>query len=120
MAEEKSFNIPLRKEFQKSPKYKRSKKAVSAIRQFLQKHMKSNDVKIGKGINLKIWERGIKNPPHHIKVTALKDDKGVVTAELFGIKKQQDKTKEKAKPEEKKKADKTETKKEASSKESKK
>ena len=48
--------------------------------------MKTEEIRIGKSINLKIWEHGIKNPPHKLKITVTKDDKGVVTAELFGIK----------------------------------
>lgn len=83
---ERTYNIPLRKEFLKVPKYKRAKKTVKAIKEFLVKHMKSEDVRIGKHLNLKVWEHGMRNPPHHVKVTAIKDDKGVVRAELFGIK----------------------------------
>ena len=88
---ERTYNIPLRKEFQKVPRYKKSKKAVTALRQFLSKHMKSDNIKIGKEINEKIWNHGIKNPPHHVKVTVTKDDKGEVKAELFGMKKKEDK-----------------------------
>ena len=45
---ERLYNVPLRKEFLKVPKYKRSKKAVTALKQFLSKHMKSDKVKVGK------------------------------------------------------------------------
>ncbi len=85
MALERIYNVPLRKEFMKAPKYKRAKKAVTALKQFLMKHMKSTDVKIGRRLNLAIWEKGIKNPPHHIKVNAFKDDSGIVKAELEGF-----------------------------------
>ena len=85
MAEERTFIIPLRKEFQKAPKYKRAKKAVTALREYLIKHMRNKNVLIGPKVNLKIWERGIKNPPHHVKVTAYEDKEGVVRAELFGF-----------------------------------
>jgi large subunit ribosomal protein L31e len=79
---EREYNIPLRREFQKVPCYKRAKKAVKAAKEFLVKHMKSEDVKLGKHLNEKIWERGIKNPPHHVLVVATKDDQGKVYAEL--------------------------------------
>ena len=36
---ERTYNVPLRKEWLKVPKYKRAKKAVTALRQFLVKHM---------------------------------------------------------------------------------
>ena len=85
---ERVYNVPLRKEFLKVPRWKRTKKAVAALRQFLSRHMKSEDVRISKELNEKLWDNGIKNPPHHVKVTVKKDDKGVVRAELFGEKKE--------------------------------
>ena len=81
---ERTYNVPLRREWLKVPKYKRAKKASIALRQFLARHMKSDNVKIGAFLNMKVWEHGIQNPPHHVKVVAQKDSKGVVTAELEG------------------------------------
>lgn len=81
MAEETQFTIPLRKEFSKAPSYKRSEKAIKAIREFIERHMKTDNVKIGKNLNLKIFERGRKNPPPRIKVKAVKEDK-LVRVEL--------------------------------------
>ena len=86
MASERTYIIPLRKEWLKSQKYKRSKKAMAALKEFLAKHMKSANVKIGNNLNLKIWEHGIKNPPHKVKVSVIKEDDGTVKAELFGFK----------------------------------
>jgi large subunit ribosomal protein L31e len=119
---ERVYNVPLRKEWLKVPKYRRAKKALTALKQFLAKHMKADisNVKIEKYANLKVWERGMKNPPHHIKVIAKKDDTGVVRAELEGApvekkkeipkkaekkpaEKKPEEKKPKAKPEEKKK-----------------
>jgi len=112
---ERIYNIPLRKEWIKAPKYKKGKKAVKAAREFLQKHMKSNDVKIGKYLNMHILKHGMKNPPHHVKVTATKDDKGVVKAEIVGapvVKTKEEKKKVKEKKEKaKEKPEKAETKK---------
>src|SRR3989344_6254936 len=85
MAElERTFTIPLRKEWLKAPKYKRAKRTISAVRDFLARHMKPVELKLGKYLNLEVWKHGIKNPPSRIRVTAKKDDKGVVVAELFG------------------------------------
>lgn len=101
---ERTYNVPLRKEYMKAPRWKRTQKAVVALQQFLSKHMKSEDVKIGKEINELLWLHGIKNPPHHVKIIATKDDKGVVKAELFDVEKK------KSKEDRKKKEKKTETK----------
>lgn len=95
---ERTYNIPLRKEFQKAPPYKRAKKAITAVREFLVKHMKSSDINLGTHLNQEIWSRGIKNPPHHIKVSVTKDEKGKVMAELVGAPKPAPKAENKAKP----------------------
>jgi len=70
---ERLYTIPLRKEFSKAPNYKRTSRAIKAIRQFIQKHMKCENVKIGKYLNLEMWKHGRKNPPPRIKVKAVKE-----------------------------------------------
>jgi len=95
---ERSYVIPLRRETLKSPPFKKANKAVRTIREFISKHMKSGDVAIGKYLNLDIWKHGAKNPPHKVKVTASKDDKGKVLVELFGAPKEVPKVEEKKKP----------------------
>lgn len=89
---ERIYNIPLRKEFRKAPKYKRAMKSIKAVREFLQRHMKCDKVLIGSSINLKIHEHGRKNVCHHINVKAQKDkvkvkgkDVEVVRAELANV-----------------------------------
>ncbi len=85
---ERTYTIPLRREWLKSPKHRRSKKAVKAVREFLAKHMKVelSEVKIGKNLNEDVWKHGIKNPPCRIKVNVIKEDSGIVFAELIGHK----------------------------------
>ncbi len=92
---ERTYTVPLRKEYMKVPRWKRTRKAVFALRQFLSKHMKSDDVKLGSLLNQHMWKHGGKNPPHHVKVTVTKDEKGVVGAELFGAVKEAPKKEEK-------------------------
>ena len=108
---ERTYNVPLRKEWLKAPKYRRAKKAGRALKEFLARHMKTDieNVKIGNYANLKIWERGIRNPPHHIKVNVKKDDEGIVRAEIVGAPvekpKEEKKTKKEMTDREKKKAE---------------
>jgi len=85
MAIERTYVVPLRRGFLKSPRYKRAKKAVNTLRAFLVRHMKSEDVRILSELNVAIWHHGIKNPPSRVKINVKKDDKGVVTAQLFGV-----------------------------------
>ena len=79
---ERAYNVPLRMEFLKAPKWRRTEKAVKALKEFIAKHMKSEDVRLGRYANKLLWENGIKNPPHHIKVNAVKDNEGIVRVEL--------------------------------------
>src|SRR3990167_2289697 len=82
---ERVYNVPLRKEYMKAHNWKRTPKAVKALREFISKHMKSENVVIEKYANQLLWKNGIKNPPHHIKVNAVKDDKGKVMVELVDL-----------------------------------
>ena len=82
---EREYIIPLRREFLKVPKYKRAKKAVTALKQFLSKHMKCPVVKVGPELNKLVWKRGIKYPPHHVKVKAIRTGDNEVLAEVSGV-----------------------------------
>lgn len=102
MALERIYIIPLRKEWEKVPRYRRAKKAVKAVREFLVRHMKLYDrdlrkVKIGRWLNMYLWQRGIKKPPVRVKVKAVKDDSGIVRVELADLPKKALREKEKEK-----------------------
>ncbi len=79
---EREYNVPLRKKCGLVPKYKRTNKAVKTLREFLAKHMKSDNIKLGKYINLRLWKHGARVPPHHLSVVAKKDEEGTVFAEM--------------------------------------
>ncbi len=83
MAEEKIFTIPLRKAF-RSERTTRAKKAMSLIKDFLERHMKAEEIKIGKSINDSVWSRGIQKPPRRVRIHATKEG-DVVFAELLGV-----------------------------------
>lgn len=78
---EQIYVIPLR-DVKRAPRWKRSNKAVKDIRAFLAKHMKSEDVKLDRSINEKVWDRGSEKPPRKIRVRAMKFEDGQVQAEL--------------------------------------
>jgi large subunit ribosomal protein L31e len=75
---ERIYVIPLRKEINKVAIYRKTEKAIKAIKQFIVRHMKIRDrdlkkVKIDKYLNEAMWLRGIKNPVTKIKVKAIKE-----------------------------------------------
>ena len=79
---EREYVIPLRKEWLKVPYYKRTRKAVMAIKKFVARHMKIQDrdlskVKLDVYLNNEIWFRGNKNPPARVKVKVVKEGDNV-------------------------------------------
>ncbi len=81
MPEERIYVIPLR-DAKQAPHPKRAKRAAKIVREFLKKHMKSDEIKIDIKLNSKIWERGAKHPPSKVRVKAVKQDDGSVEASL--------------------------------------
>ncbi len=86
---EREYIIPLKREIMKVPRYKRTPKAVKAVKQFIAKHMHVIErdvkkVKIDKYLNQQLWFRGIQNPPTKIKVKAVKQG-DIVRVELVDI-----------------------------------
>jgi large subunit ribosomal protein L31e len=110
---EKVYVIPLRRAF-RSPRTKRAAKAIRVVRAFLQQHMKTEEIRIGKSINESVWARGIQKVPRKIRVHADKDENGIVYAEMldveikFGKKKEVKEEKKEAKKEEPEKVEKKE------------
>lgn len=88
---EREYVIPLRARYQHVPRYKKTPKAVKTVKEFLARHMKIRDrdlnkIRIDKYVNEALWFRGIKNPPHKIKVKAIKEG-GIVRVELVDFSK---------------------------------
>jgi len=83
---EREYVIPLREKCRVVPRYKKTNKAVKSIKEFIVKHMKVydrdlNKIKVDKYVNEFLWARGIRNPPHQIKVKAIKQG-DIVRVEL--------------------------------------
>jgi large subunit ribosomal protein L31e len=66
-----------------TPEYKRTDRVVNMIREFAQKHMKSEEIKLDQDLNRQIWSRGRTNPPRKVRVKMAKDEDGVVTVSLY-------------------------------------
>ncbi len=86
---QREYIVPMRRGFLKVPCYRKAKKAVLVLKQFIAKNMKVENrdikkVKLDMYLNEEIWHRGIKNPLHKIKVKATKKA-GIVYVELAEI-----------------------------------
>ena len=87
---EREYVIPLRDSWLRAQKYKRGKRAVKAIREFLVQHMKVYDrdlrkIRVDILLNNEIRFRGMQKPPAKIKVKATKYDDGFVVARLLEL-----------------------------------
>ena len=83
---EREYTIPLREKVRVVPRYKKTNKAVKTVKEFLARHMKVydrdlNKIKLDKYLNEALWARGIRKPPHKIKVKAIKEG-DIVRVEL--------------------------------------
>lgn len=84
---EREYIIPLREKYRHVARYKKTPKAIKSIKEFVARHMKIydkdlNKIKLDTNVNEFLWARGIKNPPHSVKVKAIKDTEGLVRVEL--------------------------------------
>jgi len=85
MASEREYVINLRREILKVPRYRRTPKAVKAVKQFVAKHMRIperdlNKVKLDKWLNQELWFRGIQNPITKIKVNVKREGDNVLVS----------------------------------------
>ena len=78
VVEEKVYTIPLRHAWVVTPRGKRAPRAVRDVRDYVARHMKSDEVAISNEINSQIWGRSINKPPRKVTVRAVKDKEGKV------------------------------------------
>lgn len=66
-----------------TPQHKRTDRVVNMVREFAEKHMKSDEIKLDQDLNRQIWSRGKTHPPRKVRVKMVKDEDGVVTVSLY-------------------------------------
>lgn len=66
-----------------TPPHKRTDRVINVIKEFAEKHMKSEEVKLDQDLNRQIWSRGKTNPPRKVRVKMVKDEDDVVTVSLY-------------------------------------
>ena len=79
--EERIYTVPLGRAWI-VPRYRRTEKAVTVLKAFVQRQMKPTGIVIDPTVNEVLWERGIRTPPRRIRVKLSKDDEGIVTVKL--------------------------------------
>jgi large subunit ribosomal protein L31e len=66
-----------------TPRYRRTDRVMNMVREFAEKNMKSDEVKIDQDLSRYIWSRGKTNPPRKVRVKMVKDEDDVVTVSLY-------------------------------------
>ncbi len=81
IVKEMIYTVPLKYAWC-GPHNDRTRKAITILKKFLIKHMKSQNVHITEGLNKELWKHGIKNPPRRVKIRAVLLSTGEVWATL--------------------------------------
>ena len=78
MVEERIYTINLRKDFIKVARWRRANRAIRFIKNFIKRHLKVEEVRIGKDLNEYVWYRSRENPPARVRVIVTKEDKKAI------------------------------------------
>ena len=78
VVEERTYMLPFQKVW-RMPRQARAPKAARMLREYVQRHMKVEEVLISNEVNEQIWAKGITNPPRRLRVRMVKDKEGKVT-----------------------------------------
>ena len=80
--DERIYTVPLRKAYWTGSRLRRSNRAVRILREFVERHMKPEELLIQPEVNERIRERGIQKPPRKLKVRVTKNIDGLCVVYL--------------------------------------
>ena len=66
-----------------TPRYRRTDRVINILKEFTQRHMQTDKVKIDQDLNRHIWSRGKKNPPRKIRLRMVKEDDDTVVVSSY-------------------------------------
>ena len=80
---ESIFTVPIRKTIVGRARWQRAKHAVKAIKEFVRKNTKAEQVKIQPSLNRYVWQQGACYTHSKIRVKVTIDDEKKATVDLF-------------------------------------
>ncbi|MFW9907468.1 MAG: 50S ribosomal protein L31e [Candidatus Thorarchaeota archaeon] len=80
--DERIYTVPLRKAYWTGSRLRRANRAVRILREFVERHMKPEEILIQPEVNNEIWSRGMQKPPRRIRIRATKNDENLVRVYL--------------------------------------
>ncbi len=80
--DERIYTVPLRKAYWTGTRLRRSNRAVRILREFVEQHMKPEELLIQPEVNERIWGKGIQKPPRRVRIRATKNSDNLVRVYL--------------------------------------
>ncbi|NHI83443.1 MAG: 50S ribosomal protein L31e [Candidatus Thorarchaeota archaeon] len=82
IVDERIYTVPLRKAYWTGSRLRRANRSVRIVRQFVERHMKPEEIVLQSEVNERIWSRGIQKPPRRIRIRATKNSDNLVRVYL--------------------------------------
>ncbi len=80
--DERIYTVPLRKAYWTGSRLRRANRAIRILKEFVERHMKPEELLIRPEVNERIWTRGIQKPPRRIRIRATKNADNLVRVYL--------------------------------------
>jgi large subunit ribosomal protein L31e len=80
--DERIYTVPLRKAYWTGSRLRRANRSVRILREFVERHMKPEELLIQPEVNHEIWARGIQKPPRRLRIRATKNAENLVRVYL--------------------------------------
>ncbi len=80
--DERIYTVPLRKAYWTGSRLRRANRSVRILREFVERHMKPEDLLIQPEVNEQIWARGMQKPPRRVRIRATKNADNLVRVYL--------------------------------------
>ena len=80
--DERIYTVPLRKAYWTGSRLRRANRSVRILREFVERHMKPEELLIQPEVNEQIWSRGMQKPPRRLRIRATKNADNLVRVYL--------------------------------------
>jgi len=80
--DERIYTVPLRRAYWTGSRLRRANKSVRILREFVERHMKPEELLIQPEVNELIWGRGMQSPPRRVRIRATKNADNLVRVYL--------------------------------------
>jgi large subunit ribosomal protein L31e len=76
--DERIYTVPLRMAYWSGSRLNRANRTVRILKEFVERHMKPEELLVQPEVNEVIWARGIQKPPRRLRIRATKNSDNLV------------------------------------------